>query len=76
MPAAYGRAKERGGVLLLVGVGLPFPSPTRKRRGEGKRGRGRGKEGLRPPPLVQFGLLMEGGAPPPGCCPLSPLKAH
>ena len=67
-----GRAKE-GGVLLLVGVGLPFPSPTRKGKGEGKRGRGRGKEGPRPPPLVQFRLLMGGGAPPPELLPsLSP----
>ena len=55
-----GRAKERGGVLLLVGVGLPFPSPTRKRRGEEKRGRGRGKGGCAPPLLVQLGLLWEG----------------
>ena len=68
-----GSAKE-GGVLLLVGVGLPFPSPTRKREGEGKRGRGRGKEGLRPPPLVQFGLL-KGGAPA-GLLPSLSPQAH
>ena len=55
-----GRAKERGGVLLLVGVGLPFPSPTRKRRG-GRKERERERErGLRPPLLVQLGLLWEG----------------
>ena len=71
-----GRAKEKGGVLLLVGVGLPFPSPTRKEEG-GRKERERERErGLRPPLLVQLGFLMGGGAPPPGCCPLSPLKAH
>ena len=45
-----GRAKERGGVLLLVGVGLPFPSPTRKRRGKEREGEGEGKGAAPPSP--------------------------
>ena len=46
---ALGCAKERGGVLLLVGVGLPFPSPTRKREG-GRKERERERErGATPP---------------------------
>ena len=72
-----GRAKERGGVLLLVGVGLPFPSPTRKEEG-GRKERER-ERGAAPPPLVQFG--REGGRRPPSFWPLSsipvwPNKAH
>ena len=45
-----GRAKEKGGVLLLVGVGLPFPSPTRKRRGKEREGEGEGKGAAPPSP--------------------------
>ena len=69
------RAKE-GGVLLLVGVGLPFPSPTRKREG-GRKERERERErGLRPPLLVQLGLPLGGGAPPPGLLPSLSPQAH
>ena len=69
-----GRAKERGGVLLLVGVGLPFPSPTRKSEG-GRKDRERERErGAAPPPLVQFGLPWEEARHLLGCCPLSPLR--
>ena len=65
-----------GGVLLLVGVGLPFPSPTRKEEG-GRKERERERErGLRPPSPSPTRTPLGGGAPPPGCCPLSPLKAH
>ena len=70
-----GRAKE-GGVLLLVGVELPFPSPTRKREG-GRKERERERErGAAPPPLVQFGLLMGGGTPPPRLLPSLSPQAH
>ena len=70
-----GRAKE-GGILLLVGVGFPFPSPTRKEEG-GRKERERERErGAAPPPLVKFGLLMGGGAPPPGLLPSLSPQAH
>ena len=70
-----GRAKE-GGILLLVGVGFPFPSSTRKEEG-GRKERERERErGAAPPSLVQFGLPMGGGAPPPGLLPSLSPQAH
>ena len=75
-PAGLGVRQGEGGVLLLVGVGLPFPSPTRNGEG-GRKERERERErGAAPPPLVQFELLMGGGAPPPRLLPSLSPQAH
>ena len=75
-PASPMGCTKGGGVLLLVGVGLPFPSPTRKEEGERKEGEREKERRDAPPPLVQFGLPMGEGAPPPRLLPSLSPQAH
>ena len=67
-----------GGVLLPPGVGFPpFQVVGVGVKEGGRKQMERERErGAAPPSLVQFGLPMGGGAPPPGLLPSLSPEAH